>query len=51
MLDGGFTNNVPVFTDHKHRQFVLKLSELDYSPKLLLNASGGELCRVVLPIP
>ncbi len=40
VLDGGITNNTPVFTDNLHRQLVFRLSDVFYPGKLLINPNG-----------
>lgn len=40
VVDGGLTNNTPVFTDNLHRQLVFRLSDVFYPGKLLINPHG-----------
>jgi hypothetical protein len=37
VLDGGLTNNCPIFEDGKRRQLVFRLSEVEYPFRLLVN--------------
>jgi hypothetical protein len=40
VLDGGLTNNIPVFTDGVRRQLVFRLFDVEYPWRLLINAQG-----------
>jgi hypothetical protein len=40
VVDGGVTNNTPVFTDNLHRQLVFRLSDVFYPTKFLVSPSG-----------
>lgn len=42
VLDGGITNNTPVFADTLRRQLVFRLSDVFYPTKFLINP--GDLC-------
>lgn len=41
VIDGGVTNNSPVFQDSLHRQLVFRLTEVDYSWWLMTNPQGN----------
>lgn len=40
VIDGGLTNNIPVFTDGVRRQLVFRLFDVEYPWRLLVNAQG-----------
>ena len=40
MVDGGLTNNIPLFTDGVRRQLVFRLFDVEYPWRLLVNAQG-----------
>ena len=40
VLDGGLTNNIPLFTDGVRRQLVFRLFDVEYPWRLLINAQG-----------
>ena len=41
VVDGGLTNNIPVFTDGVRRQLVFRLFDVEYPWRLLINAQGA----------
>ena len=48
VLDGGFTNNTPIFDDGVRRQLVFRLYEVEYPWRLLTNASDTCIEALVL---
>ena len=40
VVDGGLTNNIPLFTDGVRRQLVFRLFDVEYPWRLLVNAQG-----------
>ncbi|RYH24379.1 hypothetical protein EON65_16790 [archaeon] len=44
VLDGGLTNNTPVFPDHVRRQLVFRLLDVFYPARLLINPGGKIVC-------
>lgn len=47
VLDGGITNNTPIFTDYKRRQLVFRLGDVLYPVKSVLKAQGENVLCVV----
>ena len=43
VVDGGLTNNIPVFTDGVRRQLVFRLFDVEYPWRLLVNAKGNQI--------
>lgn len=48
VIDGSFTNDLPIFKDNRRRQLVIRLGELDYAVRLL--ATSQDDCIEVLVI-
>lgn len=47
VIDGGVTNNTPVFLDHVRRQLVFRLSDVFYPTHLLINPNGECLTHIL----
>lgn len=50
VVDGGITNNIPVFTDNKRRQIVFRLSDVFYPFRLLINPHGMIICLYLISL-
>ncbi len=50
VLDGGITNNTPIFPDNLRRQLVFRLSDVFYPVKLLINARGIRYHLSIAPL-
>jgi Patatin-like phospholipase len=50
VLDGGLTNNIPVFTDGVRRQLVFRLFDVEYPWRLLINAQGTILTTSIITV-
>ena len=51
VVDGGLTNNIPLFTDGVRRQLVFRLFDVEYPWRLLVNAQGNlNLIHLILKV-
>jgi len=49
-LDGGITNNTPIFTDGVRRQLVFRLFDVEYPWRLLVNAEDSCIGNITVCI-